>query len=63
MKIENAITKEQMDKVVLWLSRNEAAELRDSLDALLKNQNIARHEHVASGDFEREVTVIISEDR
>jgi len=58
----NMITKEQWDKVVLQLTINEATELRDSLDALLSDRNANRHEHITSGDFEKEITVILGEE-
>ena len=61
MKIENMVTKEQLDKVVLQLTASEAAELRDSLDTLLRNRDTMRHEHVPSGDFKKEITVFLCE--
>ena len=41
----------------LTLSHDEAAELRDSLQALLDDPRPERHEHVSSPDYDREVTV------
>jgi len=61
MKIENMVTKAQLDKIVLHLTRNEAAELRDALKSLLEESETSRHEHIPSGDFLKEITVLISD--
>lgn len=62
MIIENINTREQWDRVVIHLKRTEASELRDALDAILNEGNPGRHEHVPSSDFQREITVLISQD-
>ena len=62
MIIENMATKEQWDRVVLYLSKAEASELRDAIDAILGAPEGVRHEHIPSIDFKKEVTVILKSD-
>ena len=54
------ITKEEWNKVALQLTISEASELRDSLNVLLSDRNLMRHEHVESDDFEKEITVFLA---
>jgi hypothetical protein len=56
MRIENMATREDWDRVVLHLSRKEASELRDALDALLQSP-LGSHEHVPNEYFTKEITV------
>ena len=58
MRVENTATHEEWETVVLHLTRNEAAELRDCLTILL-NDYSGRHEHVSDATFAREITVIL----
>ena len=44
------------NRVTCYLTRAEAQELRDSLEALLRG-GMERHEHVSSADFGKEITV------
>jgi hypothetical protein len=61
MRIENMSTNEEWDRVVIHLTRAEAAELKDALEALLSSSERARHEHISSLDFHKEITVVLSE--
>ncbi len=61
MLIENKKSKETWDIVILYLKPSEAKELRDSLEAILSDQTPGRHEHVPSEDYQREITVLISD--
>jgi hypothetical protein len=61
MRIENMNTKEEWNQVVIHLARSEAAELRDALETLLSSGDGARHEHIPSSDFQKEITVVLSE--
>lgn len=56
MRIENPERREEWDTVVLFLTRAEATELRDSLTALLERCGES-HEHVSNADFTKEITV------
>lgn len=56
MRIENMVTRQDWDRVVLHLTRKEAAELRDALDALLVAPR-GSHEHVPDEGFTKEITV------
>jgi len=58
MRIKNMATRAEWDRVVLHLSRKEAEELRDALEALLESKP-GRHEHVPSEDFTKEITVAV----
>jgi len=46
------------ERVTLFLTRSEAAEMRDMLEALL-NGEVDQHVHVSDVAFEREVTIAI----
>jgi hypothetical protein len=46
------------NRVTCYLTRAEAQELRDSLEALLRG-GMERHEHVSSADFGKEITVCL----
>jgi hypothetical protein len=63
MIIENFDTRERWNKIVIHLNKSEAAELRDALEAILAKDGPGRHEHIPSSDFQKEITVLISEDR
>lgn len=45
-----------VDEVVIQLTEAEAREMRDKLESLLADPG-PRHEHVASADFQVEVTL------
>jgi hypothetical protein len=49
--------------VCLWLTKAEAQELIDSLKQLLDEPpGPANHHHVSSADYQREVTVTLTDD-
>jgi len=62
MIIENMNTKEQWNSIVIHLTRSEADELRDAIEAILSSPAGTRHEHVPSEDYQREITVILQEE-
>jgi hypothetical protein len=43
----------------LWLTRAEAVELRDALDQMLADGDSTWHAHIASADYQTEVTVTL----
>ncbi len=57
MRIDDVNEGRQLAHVGLQLTVAEARELRDSLDLLLGEGGVARHEHVSSADYQTEVTV------
>lgn len=59
MQIVDMNSKKQWDKVVLHLSKSEAAELRDAIEEILMESKPGRHEHVSNHDFTKEITVVI----
>ena len=57
MEIHDPTNERYLNLVGLRLTRAEARELRDVLIALLENPSPGRHEHVASADFQVEISV------
>lgn len=47
-----------LHRILVFLTKTEALELRDSVDVLLKDST-ARHEHISSEDYRKELTVCI----
>lgn len=60
MRMTDLETKMSVDVLGLCLTRAEAQELRDDIDALLAHGG-DRHEHVSSADYQTELTVWISD--
>lgn len=58
MRIYNEDTDKKVNRVTLYLTPDEASEMRDSLEALLKNDK-HHHEHIPDSDFKKEITVCI----
>ena len=56
MRIDDTANSTELTHVGLGLTEDEARELRDTLDVLLEDPG-ARHEYVASSDYQRELTV------
>ena len=56
MRIDDTENKRVLRHVGIGLTESEARELRDTLDALLGDPG-ERHEHVASADFQQELTI------
>ena len=50
---------EPLANVYLWLTTDEARELRDALDDLLSAEDPNWHAHVSSADFDREITIAL----
>ena len=47
----------QLRNVSLWLTHDEASELRDALQDMLERGPSAGHAHVASADYQTQVSV------
>ena len=58
MRILDAATDRSCDRITCFLTRSEASELRDALDALLTGP-AEHHQHVPSEDFKKEITVCV----
>ena len=56
MRIEGS-PGEPLTTAYLWLTVAEAAELRDTLGQMLREQDFDGHHHVSSADYGAEVTV------
>ena len=59
MRLLNEDTDSAISRLTLLLTKVEACELRDSLEAILESDAVARHEHVPSEDFQKEITIAI----
>jgi hypothetical protein len=57
MEIDDTRGNRKLHHVGLGLTEAEARELRDSIDGLLSDPAMDRHEHVSSTDFQSEITV------
>ena len=60
MRILDEQNDKSLDAVIIYLTKKEAAELRDSLEQILVN-HLGRHEHVSSDDYRKELTVCVYE--
>ena len=58
MRILDQDNDRSVNAVTLYLTKSEAAELRDSLEYILEDP-VGRHEHTSSNDYAKEVTVCI----
>ncbi|HEX2582687.1 MAG TPA: hypothetical protein VHL30_01055 [Chlamydiales bacterium] len=61
MRIYNEDTDRKVNKVILYLTPDEAQELKDSLDLILSNNEKHHHEHIPDreDDFKRQITVCV----
>ena len=61
MRIYNEDTDKKVNKVILYLTPDEAQELKDSLELIINNNEKRHHEHIPDreDDFKREITVCI----
>jgi hypothetical protein len=58
LRILDEQVNKSLDAAIIYLTKQEAAELRDSLEQLLAEQ-LGRHEHISSDDYRKELTVCI----
>lgn len=58
MRILDESSDKSLEKVILYLTLEEALELKDSLDELLKKP-LNNHTHVSDENFQKEITVCI----
>jgi hypothetical protein len=50
---------EPLSAACLWLTRDEAKELADTLHQLLRDDDYEAHHHISSADYQTEVTVML----
>jgi hypothetical protein len=50
---------ESQSNVYLWLTRDEAGELRDTIDQMMREDDSGWHGHVSSADYQTEITVAL----
>ena len=58
MRILDENTDKSVNAVIIYLTKSEASEMRDSLAQILADP-IGRHEHVSNSDYTKEVTICI----
>ena len=61
MRIYSEDTDKKINRVILYLTIDEAQELKDSLELIINNSEKHHHEHIPDreDDFKREITVCI----
>lgn len=61
MRIYDSNTDKKVTNVILYLTPDEAQEMKDSLESLINNNEKHRHEHIPDreDDFKREITICI----
>ncbi len=60
MRIYNVDLDKKVNKVILYLTAEEAQEMKDSLELILNDNEKHHHEHIPDRvDFKREITVCI----
>ncbi len=61
MRIYNEDTDKKINKVTLYLTPDEAQELKDSLESIINNNEKHHHEHIPDreNNYKREITVCI----
>jgi hypothetical protein len=50
---------EPLSNVYLWLTHDEAGELRDTIDQMMRDGDSGWHGHVPSADYQTEITVAL----
>ena len=58
MKILDSEKKEKLKNIILYLTKEEAIELRDSIEELIESDS-HQHTHIPSEDYKNEITVCI----
>jgi len=61
MRIYDSNSDKKVTNVILYLTPDEAQEMKDSLELLINNNEKHHHEHIPDreDDFKREITVCI----
>lgn len=59
MRILNQDKDETIKDIIICLTIDEAKELRDSLNLIIKDKSISRHEHIDDIDCLHEITITL----
>jgi hypothetical protein len=59
MRIYNADTDKKANKVTLYLTLDEAKEMKGALETLLSDSKKHHHEHIPGANFKKEITICI----
>ena len=62
MRILDEDSNNSFNRVVLYLTKFEASELRDSLNNIINNPE-GSHEHIPSCDYKKELSICIYDDK
>lgn len=63
MRIFHENKNETMKNILLCLTLDEAKELRDSLNLIIKNKSQIRHEHINDLDYSHEITITLYDEK
>lgn len=59
MRILECSTDQSVKNIILYLNKEEAKELYDSIEILIQGNDDASHAHINDSTFEHEVTLLI----
>lgn len=59
MRILDEESGRSLDRVTIYVTNREALELKDSLEIVIGSNEDARHEHISSEDYQKEITVCV----
>lgn len=61
MRIYDSDSDKKVNNIILYLTPDEAQEMRDSLELLISNSDKHQHEHIPDREdnFKREITVCV----
>ncbi|MBS0620999.1 MAG: hypothetical protein JSS61_06035 [Verrucomicrobia bacterium] len=62
MRIYNLDADQKIENVIIYLTPDEALEMKTSLDLMINDSNKHHHEHVLDSEYKREITVCIYKD-
>ena len=53
----------KLNRLILYLTKSEAKELRTSLDYIIEDPKQHHHEHIPSEDYQKEITICIYDEK
>ena len=59
MRILDEKNDRALSRIILYLTRAEASEFKDSLEMIIREHEAGRHEHISSKDYLKEVTICL----
>jgi hypothetical protein len=62
MRIYNLDSEKKANNVILYLTPDEAQEMKHALEQLISDSKKQHHQHICDSEYKREVTVCIYEE-